>query len=168
MISIFQSVLGLLLLLLGRKLYWLFVGVVGFVLGVRFGLMIFPSEPEVVVLVIAIIAGVIGAILANFAQRLAIAIAGFLIGGYLVQYAVLQWADPTFAFSGLLLFIIGGILGVILILLLFDWALVILSSLFGAYLLLGAFNFGGIWQLLAFVILFLLGVFIQSRTVHDD
>jgi hypothetical protein len=167
MISIFQAVLGFLLLVLGRKLYWLFVGVVGFVLGVSLGMAIFPTESELVLIAVAVIAGVIGSILANVAQRLAIAIAGFFVGGYLIQYVVLDWMSISMPVSDILVFFIGGILGIILILLLFDWALVILSSFFGAYLLVKFISLDSILQLFVFAVLCLIGIMIQSREISN-
>jgi len=167
MISIFQAVLGFLLLILGRKLYWLFVGVVGFVLGVSLGMEIFPAESDLVLIIVAVIAGVIGSILANVAQRIAVAIAGFFVGGYLIQHVVVDWMSISMPVSDIFVFFIGGILGIILLLLLFDWSLIILSSMFGAYLLIKITNLDSVLQLFAFAALCFVGIIIQSREMQN-
>jgi hypothetical protein len=67
-----------------------------------------------------------------------------------------------------IVYILGGVIGVILISLLFDWALIALSSLAGASLILQSFlpqnAAGGI----LFFILFLLGVLIQGSILRRD
>jgi len=75
--------LGILLLLFGRRAFWIFVAVVGFIAGLTFATMFLHGQPELVILLIAIVAGVIGAVLAIMLEWLAILIAGFLAGGYL-------------------------------------------------------------------------------------
>ena len=125
---------GLLLLLFGRRLFWLFLGAAGFVAGVMAAPYILPHESELVRLLIALVLGIGGAMLAIFVQKAAVAIAGFAGGGYL---AVLLGA-PLLGGTGLaypgawICFVAGGILGAILMVVFFDWALIVLSSLHGA------------------------------------
>jgi hypothetical protein len=64
MSDIILIVLGIAMLLIGRKLFWLFVGVVGFYFGYTLAGQFLPAESEVVVLVIGLMAGILGAILA--------------------------------------------------------------------------------------------------------
>ncbi|HVQ21300.1 MAG TPA: hypothetical protein VMS23_09670, partial [Terrimicrobiaceae bacterium] len=49
-----QILAGSALLLFGRRLFWLFVGVVGFIGGMRLGTEAFQGKPELVVLLIAV------------------------------------------------------------------------------------------------------------------
>ena len=62
-------VLGLLLLLLGRRLFWLFIAVAGFVLGVEAAPFVLPHATELFTLLVAIVLGISGALLAIFVQR---------------------------------------------------------------------------------------------------
>jgi len=71
-----QVLVGLVLLFFGRKLFWLFVGVVGFLAGMRFGSHLVTGQTELVILAIAIGIGLLAALLAIVLQRLAVAIAG--------------------------------------------------------------------------------------------
>ena len=69
-------VVGLLLLLAGRRLFWLFVAVAGFVAGVEAVPYVLPLQTELFTLVVGLAFGLLGALLAFFLQKLAIAIAG--------------------------------------------------------------------------------------------
>jgi hypothetical protein len=57
------AVAGLLLRFLGRKLFWFFVAVAGFLVGLQFATQYFRG-PTPIVLLIALAAGIIGALLA--------------------------------------------------------------------------------------------------------
>lgn len=129
-----SMLVGIALLLAGRRLFWLFVGAAGFLYGLGVAPRLFPEQPELVVMVIAIVAGVIGALLAIFLQKIAIGLAGALIGGYLLAGLVRAFGGEIGA-SEPVLFIIGGIAGAVLVIMLFDWALIVLSSLAGAALI---------------------------------
>jgi len=128
---LFRIVVGASMLILGRQLFWVFVAGMGAMFGIDVVAPVFPGQPEWMVIVIAIGAGLIGAGLAIVWQWAAAGMAGFLAGGYVVLYgmSVLGWVTTPFP---PLPFLLGGILGVILVVALFDWALIVLSSLAGA------------------------------------
>ena len=84
----FSMILGILLLFFGRRLFWLFVGVAGFIAGLTLVPQLISGQSELTILLIAIVAGIIGAILAIMLEGLAILIAGFLAGGYLMTTLV--------------------------------------------------------------------------------
>ncbi len=75
--------LGIVMLVAGRKLFWLFVGVVGFTVGIGMAERFFPGESETTLLILALITGVLFAVLALFLKRIAVGVAGFVAGGYL-------------------------------------------------------------------------------------
>ena len=75
-------VVGVAMLFLGRKLFWLLVGVIGFLIGLMVATDLFQAQPEWIILLVALVGGVIGALLALFVQNIAVAAAGFLLGGY--------------------------------------------------------------------------------------
>src|SRR6266487_3912892 len=74
---------GILLLILGRRLFWLFVGLIGFWAGMVIGERLFPHQAGLLQLLVPLLCGFAGILLAIFLQRLAIAVGGFLSGGYL-------------------------------------------------------------------------------------
>src|SRR3954470_4955781 len=129
---------GLVLLVAGRRLFWLFVGIVGFFAVYRW-FEPHPGAPPSGPWLLALLAGLVGIVLAIFLQRVAIALAGFFAGGWFaVQLLRLHMANPRG--GALLVFVIAGVIAAILAMALFDLALVILSSLAGADLIVGALH----------------------------
>jgi hypothetical protein len=157
---------GLLLLVAGRRLFWLFVAVVGFVVGVEAAHYILPHQTELFTLVVALVLGLMGALLAIFLQKVAIAIAGFAGGGYLavVIGAPLLGGVGTRYPGAWLCFLVGGILGAILLMVFFNWALIILSSLHGAHLILRGLSAPSHYFTLLLLVIALVGIFIQAST----
>ena len=163
MINLINVVLGSALLLAGRKLFWLFVGAVGFVTGLQLATS-FWQGPEGLALVFGLIIGVIFALLAIFMQTITIGIAGFLAGGFILNaMAVMFGLD-----AGWIIYIIGGLIGLALVIFLFDWAIITLSSLAGASLVVQAFLPGGGAGGIIFTILFLIGVIVQGSVLHSE
>jgi len=78
MLGLANGILGIALLFAGRKLFWLFIGTLGFITGIQLTTS-FWQGPDWLLLVIGLIVGVIFAVLATFLQTLAIGVAGFLI-----------------------------------------------------------------------------------------
>lgn len=157
---------GVVLLLFGRKLFWLFVAVAGFVVGFEAARYVFPHQTELFILVVALALGLAGALLAVFLQKIAIAVGGFVGGGYLA--AVL--GAPVLGSAGLrypgvwVCFVIGGILGAILLYIFFNWALIILSSTQGAHLILRGLAAPPHYFSIAFFVLAIVGIVIQAST----
>src|SRR5438477_7960975 len=160
-IPILSAVIGAVVLLFGRKLFWLCVAAIGFAAGVTLASHIANEPTALLQLTFALLLGFIGALLALFLQKLAIGLAGFVAGGrlavglmatFFVQYAAHYW----------LTFLIGGIIGALLLLLLFDWALIFLSALIGAHLITGAITLPQTGRALLFAGLVLCGAIIQA------
>ena len=159
--QIIVAVIGILVLVSGRRLFWLTVAAVGFVTGLVLTLTFLKIEPVWLGWIIAIIAGGLGVLLAIFLQKVAVSVVGFLIGGY-----ALIWFVQFFGFNPdgwqWLIFIIGGVVGAILVAALFEMALIGLSSLVGATLIVQVANFSPGVTTLLFFILLLVGIAIQS------
>jgi len=119
---------GLAVLFFGRRLFWLFVGCVGFELANDMLL----GQPTWVILVIALSVGVIGAIASVFLQRIFIIVAGIFAGGYCLSTFVPVVLHAKSEAIPWLAFIVGGLFGAILTAALLDPALIILSSVAGA------------------------------------
>lgn len=151
---------GVVLLTLGKRLFWLFVGGVGFVAAMALANEFLDPQTDLVVLGIALVAGFLGALLALFMQKVAIGVGGFLGGGYLALSALdllgLELGLPAWQ-----PFVVGGILGLVLAYPLFDWALVVLSSLTGALLIAQALDVARILALAVFAVAFVFGIAVQ-------
>lgn len=157
---IVKILLGFLLLLAGRKLFWLSVGAIGFLIGMQLAQRYLGIQSTWTVLAISLVAGLSGALLAVFMQNLAIGLGGFLIGGYLTTLllGVLQFDIGGLAWVA---FLAGGVVGVILLNILFDWGLIFLTSIIGASIVIGALDLGSLLQLVSFLVLFLAGLTVQ-------
>jgi hypothetical protein len=166
MLNIVSLILGGALLVAGRKLFWLFVGVAGFVTGLQLATR-FSQGSDVLAILIGLGVGVLFALLAIFLQTIAIGAAGFFAGGYVLTVLAGMLGNNGGTFS-LIVYIIGGILGVILVIFLFDWALITLSSLAGASLVIQAFFPRGATGGVLFIILFLAGVLFQGSILRRE
>jgi MFS family permease len=145
---------------MGRRLYWLFLGGVGFILGFEAAKRILDGQPHDVILIIAVLAGVISALFAVFLQKFAIAAGGFLAGGYLLILLLRQNGMSTLHYQWLI-FLIGGIIGALLMKILFGWTLIVISSAIGALLILPSLHAGPRLTNLLFLLLLGLGIAIQ-------
>jgi hypothetical protein len=133
-IPIFSILIGVVILFFGRKLFWLCVAAIGFAAGVELAPHLVQDPSALLSLTIALLLGIIGALLALFLQKIAIAVLGFLAGGKLAG-AIAAAFFVHYAQHSTIIFVIGGIIGAILLLVLFDWALIVVSSLIGAHLI---------------------------------
>lgn len=126
---------GVALLILGRRLFWLFVAGLGFVVALQLAAHFLPdgatSAPAIVV---ALIIGVIGALAARLVQRLAVRLAGFLSGVVLALTAI-QWLNADMGAWIWAAALAAGLIGMLVAAWAFGWALVVLSSAVGAGLI---------------------------------
>lgn len=164
MLTSINAVLGAALLVAGRKLFWLFVGAAGFVTGLQLTTHFFQGQ-EGPAIIVGLGFGLLFAALAVFLQTLAIGIAGFLAGGYilLTLATMLGLQQSSLAWT---IYIIGGIIGVALVSIFFDWAIITLSSLAGASLIVQAFHLQRAADELMFIILVIAGVSIQGSALR--
>jgi len=163
---IVNILVGVALLFFGRRVFWLFVAGAGFVAGLSLANNIL-NVPESVGLVIGIGIGLLAALLAVFLQRFAINLAGFLVGGYIALQLLPMLNVEVSWWVTVLTFIIGGVIGVILVSMFLDWALISLSSLAGAALVSDALNLSGGLGMVVFVILIVIGVVFQARELRQ-
>ena len=82
--NIINLILGIFLVFSGRKLFWLFVGGMGFVLCLSLALQIFNGQPSLPLILFALFIGAVGALLTIFLEKAAIILGGFLAGAYLL------------------------------------------------------------------------------------
>ena len=157
-IEILHIVLGLMLLGLGRRLFWLFVGCIGFVAGLHMAQFYLGLQPVWMVWGIALLFGLFGALLAMFFQTLAIGLGGFAAGTTITAYiaSMLGYAAvPAIIF-------IGGIAGAILLFATFDWALIGLSSVAGATLIVQSLNVHSWFEMVLYTVLIFAGIVFQA------
>lgn len=164
--SLVNILVGAALLFFGRRAFWLFIAGAGFVAGLSLANR-FLQGPEAIGVIIGIGIGLLAALLAVFLQRFAISLAGFLVGGY-IALQVLPMLSLDGGGATWLAFIIGGVIGVILVGMFLDWALISLSTLAGASLISDALNLNSGLGMVVFVILVVAGVVFQGRELRGD
>lgn len=163
---LFRLFLGTAMLLMGRRLYWLFLGGVGFVFGFDLAERMLNGQPQNVILVIAVGAGVAGAVLAVFFQKVAVLVGGFFAGGYLLSELMKEFGIGIGHYHWFP-FILGGVIGALLMKVLFRWTLIVLSSVVGSGLILRALHFGPQPTRLLFIFLLILGIAVQSGLLEQ-
>jgi MFS family permease len=163
--NIAYLICGVVLLVAGRRLYWLFVAAVGFGAGALLAQEFFPgsggadAQNSWMAFAIAILGGIAGAILAVLFQKLAVALAGAAAGGFFGWTLFEAMGAESFAWIGL---IIGAVLGGILVLKLFDWGLIVVSSLAGAGFLIDGVQLEKSTEGWLLVAAFLFGLLVQG------
>ena len=162
-VTIVGVLIGIAILFFGRKLFWLTVAAVGFAVGVEIAPLLVNEASSLLALVIALVFGVLGVLLAFFIQKVAIAVLGFLAGGKLAT-AIAAAFFVQYAQYSTIIFVIGGIIGAILLLAVFGWALIVVSSFIGAYLIQSAIVLPPTGSTLVFIGLAIVGIFVQAAS----
>lgn len=159
-LALANLLVGIALLLFGRRLFWVFVAGAGFTVGAVLATDLLGQRSDGTALVIAAIAGLLGALVAVYAQKVAIGLAGLLAGGYLGHALgpALEGSLPAWAVA-----VVGACLGAFLLAALFDWALIGLSSLLGAAVIAQSTALARPWPTVIFVLLVGVGLYIQAR-----
>jgi hypothetical protein len=165
-VNVILLLVGIVLLFAGRRMYWLFVGAVGFWLGLVLAQEFFRPEglPGATDghewgILIGVLGGIVGAILAVLFQKVAVGLAGAAagaFGGWVLFEAI---GAESAAWLGM---IIGAVLGGIVVLRLFDWGLIVFSSLAGARLIVDGIQMDQNAQPWVFLAGFVVGVAVQG------
>jgi len=153
---------GLLLLFLGRKLFWISVAALGFIVGMTYAPQIFPDQPQTVIIIISLIVGLLGALITSLLQRFAVGISGFAAGAYIVYYMLQNVAVNAGQYQWLII-VAGGIIGAILAGSMFAWALILLTGATGATLITEGVGLAMPFSAVLLVGLFILGVIMQTN-----
>lgn len=158
LVLVLHLLAGAAILLFGRRLFWLFVAVAGFLASFDVVPLLLPGRPEWVTLLVAVAAGAVGALLAVGLQYVAAALVGFVAGSYASVPLVLLLFGGGASWVPLL----GGIAGAVLMVLLFDWTLIVLSAFAGARAVLLPFGMQGAGGVLAWLALAAVGIAFQA------
>jgi hypothetical protein len=164
-VAIVGALIGAVILFFGRKLFWLCVAAVGFAAGVELAPHLVHEPSPLLALAVALVLGLIGALLALFLQKIAIAVLGFLAGGKLAG-AIAAAFFVHYAQYSTIIFVVGGIIGAILLLALFDWALIVVSSFIGAHLIQSAIVLPPSGSTIVFIGLAVIGILVQATSLR--
>ena len=164
--ALFRIVFGGILLAFGRRLYWLFVAGFGFLIGMRLASSLFQNAAEWIILLIALVTGVAGALLAVTLQRFGIGLAGFLAGAY-IAFSLSQSLNLEAGGWAWVIYLVGGVAGAILLTVIFEWSLILLSTIGGSLITLQALDLNPPWTFILFLGLFLAGLLIQGALLRQ-
>src|SRR4030095_15945032 len=164
-VAIVGALIGIVILLFGRKLCWLCVAAVGFAAGVEIAPRLVQEPSPLMALTVALVLGLIGALLALFLQKIASDVISFLAGGKLAG-AIAAAFFVQYAQYSTFIFLVGGIIGAILLLVLFDWALIVVSSLIGAHLIQSTITLPPSGSTIVFIALTIIGILIQAASLR--
>jgi Domain of unknown function (DUF4203) len=153
---------GAVLLLFGRRLFWLFVACIGFIVGFDIAGSVFQGQPQWVIFSIAVGVGLLGALAAVFLERLVVGIAGFFAGGYFLSVFAMTALHTHQPAVQWIAYGIGGIIGAILTMTLLDPALIILSSLAGATAISQNLPLNDSNRGILFIALLIFGIIVQA------
>lgn len=166
MATAIRLVLGILVLLAGRRLFWMFVAGLGFLVAFALMARLMASAGDWLAILVSLVVGALGALLAVYLQRLAIGLAGFLSGGYVLSY-LLEVFGVQAALPEWLPFLVGGVLGALLLGSLFDWGLILLSALIGATLIAQVLDVDTLLRSSVYVVLTMSGILYQAQGLRQ-
>lgn len=152
-----RGVAGVIILFLGRELSFLFSAALAAFLGARLTHLLPPGLPAWADTAFLLLMAILGAVLTLINKDTGYYVTGFLVGGF----AFNEYFTPGSAALSILPFVVGSVLGAIIIGLLKEWALILVSCLIGAYLLYGVLPVAGIARILLSAGLFIIGALAQ-------
>ncbi len=160
-IIILNLLVGAVLLTAGRQFFWLFIGCIGFAAGLQYAPGLWDITSPLLLILLSIVTGIVGALIAVVFQKIAIGLAGFAGGGFmavnLLRFLNLE-SDTLLWLS----YIVGGIIGAILLFMVFEWALIIVSAFAGAMVIIQTVNLNPRITPWALISLFVFGIVIQT------
>jgi hypothetical protein len=153
---------GLMLLFAGRKFFWLVAALVAFLFTFNMFEALFGGG-----WVGLIVAVVVGAVFAWLAVKF-VKIVGYIIGALAGAVGLPLFLSMFgISFSWLLMALIGAVVGFLLMMFLFDWGLILLTSWAGANavdsMITDRFSLGTTLAGLLFVALMAAGIYVQYR-----
>ncbi len=154
-------VIGFLVLIMGRQIFWVFIAGLGFALGMIYGEQFYAGQPDWMLFLISSIIAILGAVLAYTLQRLAGAIAGFASGWYLTTLLMGYFRVDIGQF-GEIVPIIVGIIFALLIMAFFDWSVIVISSLAGSAIIVSNMRLPGNTELALLITFAIVGMIIQG------
>jgi hypothetical protein len=165
---IVRGIIGGILLFLGRELNFVFAGAMAGLLGFRLTPLLPSTWPAWSDAAFMITLGLLAAIIVLINERFGYFLSGFLAGGFfLVEYYA-----PNLLTVPLLPFIIGGVIGALILGLLTEWALILVSAAIGSSYILNLFRLDPTAEILVGAGLFIVGaltqvIIMQSQKQHE-
>jgi hypothetical protein len=157
--QVVRGLIGGISLFFGQELNFLFAAAMAALIGFRLTPLLPARWPGWYDYIFILLLAGIAAAIVLFNQRVGYALAGFLVGGYVL----IEYYAPGVLTVPLLPFLMGGVLGAFILGVFTEWALIILSSLIGAYFLVDLFRVSYFAKILIGSGLFIIGALMQAN-----
>lgn len=152
-----RGIIGAIILFLGRELNFLFAAGMAALISFRLVPLLPPARPSWADSAFIVGMAVLAAVLVLINERAGYFISGFLAGGYVMS----EYYAPGVMVIPILPFIVGGVLGSIILGVFTEWALIAVSSVIGAIYLTGMFLFNDVARTLLTAGLVIIGALVQ-------
>jgi hypothetical protein len=154
---VIRGVIGGILLFLGRELNFLFAAAMAALIGFRLVPLLPAQRPSWADAAFILALAIIAAILVLINERAGYFISGFLAGGFLL----VEYYAPNTLTVPWLPFMIGGVIGSLILGLLTEWALILVSAGIGAAYVLNLVRLDPTAEILVGAGLFIVGALTQ-------
>jgi hypothetical protein len=155
--QIAKVIIGAVVLFLGRELHFLFAAAMATLIGFRLTPLLPSQWPAWYGYGFIALLALLAAVVPVINQRAGYFVSGFLAGGYLL----VEYYAPGILTLPLLPFLVGGFVGSLILGIFTEWALMILSSVIGAYYVGSYFALPWTTQILVTSGLFVIGALTQ-------
>src|ERR1043165_3699149 len=153
-----RGVMGGILLFLGRELNFLFAAAMAALIGYRLTPILPPQWPWWTDYVFMLALAAIAAAIAIVNERVGYFLSGFLGGSYFL----VEYYQPGLLTLPFLPFLVGGVIGSLLMGIFTEWALMLVTCLFGAYYVTNLFSLSPVAQILEGSGLIIIGALTQA------
>ena len=155
--EVIRAVMGGVFLFLGRELNFFFAAAMAALIGLRLTPLLPPQRPAWSDYAFMLGLAVIAALITIRSERFGYFLSGFLVGSYFL----VEYYEPGVLTLPLLPFLVGGVIGSIIIGIFTEWALMVVSCLVGAYFVTSVFNLSSTAEILVGSGLFIIGALTQ-------
>lgn len=152
-----RGVIGALLLFLGRELNFLLAAAMAALIGLRLTPLLPQHWPAWSGYVFMAGLALIAALITLKRERIGYFLAGFLVGSYFL----VEYYEPGVLTLPVLPFLVGGVIGCLIMGIFNKWALMIITCLVGAYFVTNMFTLSPISKILVGSGLFVIGALTQ-------
>ena len=163
--SLILLVLGIVILLFGQRLVIVLIAAAAFYITAQAAKKYFGEASRTTVLVVASLAGIAAGVFTKMFKNIAVGIAGYTIAGYVLSTHAGSWGlvKPE---NERFVFVLGGVLGSLLVSFALEAGLRVISSILGAVLIVQYFQLDAdVGKWLA-ILLALVGFFVQSGLIN--
>jgi len=154
---VLRGLIGGIALFLGRELSFLFSAAMAALIGLRFTPFLPATWPAWAEIAFIIAFAVLGAVLTLINKQNGYYVCGFLVGGFVAS----EYFAPGILVIPILPFILGSVIGAVVLGVFGEWAMIIVSCLIGVYLIYGVLPLYGTAKTLASAGIFLVGGLVQ-------